>query len=88
MYLFEACKLFTDEVFLPEYFLQRKINLDYMTGVLSTVVALVILAVASLIGGLLMRREGSEAWTKFVYFSLTCLIVALGLFMFFMSNFV
>jgi len=27
MYLFEACKLFTDEVFLPEYFLQRKINL-------------------------------------------------------------
>ncbi|WP_414838159.1 hypothetical protein ACK3SF_02040 [Candidatus Nanosalina sp. VS9-1] len=58
-----------------------------MAGVLSTIVALVVVAAAAMTGGLLLRREGSEAWKKFVYFSLICLAVAGGLFVFFMRSF-
>ena len=57
-----------------------------MAGVLSTILGLVFLAVVSLIGGLFIRREGSEAWKKFLYSSIVCLVVAGILFAFFLSS--
>ena len=59
-----------------------------MAGVLTTGLSLVVVAVASIVAALFLRRERSEAWKKFAVFAVACLAVASVLFVFFMLNFV